>query len=106
MDTGLKRLYKAAHAGDINALRELLLEDELILERAVSPTVPSDNPLHIAAIRGYAGFAKEIVQRNKNLAREVNWQGLTPLHLAAVHGHIQVAEELIQVFLISFFFVS
>lgn len=105
MEARIKRLYAAAHAGDIGSLKELLEEDQLLLEWAVSTTEANDNPLHIAAVRGYAGFAKEIVHRNRNLAREVNWQGMSPLHLAAVHDHLQVAEELVQVFLIlSFLF--
>lgn len=96
-DSKLKHLYTAAHAGNIDSLKELLREDELLLDKVVATAEVSDNPLHIAVVRGYSAFAKEILQRKPNLAHELNRQGLSPLHLAVVHGHFLVAKQLLQV---------
>lgn len=105
INTRIRRLYAAAYAGDISLLRELLEEDKLLLERAITATHEvSDNPLHVASVRGNAEFAKEILQWNPNLALELNGQGLTPLHLAAAHGHRSVVAELLEVFRLFFLF--
>jgi ankyrin repeat protein len=103
MDFRLKRLYEGAYANDVHSLNELLEEDNLLLDRVVTTTEVTDNPLHVAAFLGHAGFTKEIIQRKPKLAREFNEQGMSPLHLASAEGHLQVVEVLLEVFLVPLF---
>lgn len=104
MDFRLKRLYEAAHAGDVYSLNELLEEDNLLLEMAITTNEVNNNPLHIAATLGYADFVREILRRKPKFAHEFNSQHMSSLHLAAAHGHVDVAQELLQVLIISVFF--
>lgn len=106
MDSRFKRLYEAAYAGDVCSLKELLEEDNLLLDRVVTTTEVNDNPLHIAATLGHADFARVILWRKPKLALEFNSQHMSPLHLAAAQGHLEVAQELLQVFLVSVFCCS
>lgn len=98
MDFRLKCLYEASYVGNVNSLKKLLEEDKLLLDRVITATEVSDNPLHIAAVLGYASFVREIIQRNPMLGHEINAQGMTPLHLAVAKGHVEVASALIEVY--------
>ncbi|KAK2651211.1 hypothetical protein Ddye_018700 [Dipteronia dyeriana] len=88
------RLHVAACNGDVGALQELLQEDPLVLSKATMST-SSDSPIHIAAMLGHTDFAKLVMSRNPELARELNQQGHTPIHLASFKGHLQIVTELL-----------
>ncbi|KAM0944976.1 putative ankyrin repeat-containing domain, PGG domain, ankyrin repeat-containing domain superfamily [Dioscorea sansibarensis] len=90
------RLAEACHAGNLSMLHSLLREDELLLHRfSSSITAPIDNPLHIAASLGHTDLANEIINRNPDLASDLNPRGLSALHLASAHGHLEIVKFLI-----------
>ncbi|KAK9273608.1 hypothetical protein L1049_018418 [Liquidambar formosana] len=88
------RLSKAALLGDVVALKALLEEDPLILEKvALLPF--AETPLHVAALAGKIDFVKEMISRKPSFARELNQDGFTPLHIAAAIGNIEIVRELL-----------
>ncbi|XP_058112285.1 ankyrin repeat-containing protein BDA1-like [Magnolia sinica] len=86
------KLYEAALMGNVQSLFEILVEDPLILERVSV----KESPLHTAALLGHVDFAKEILRRKPQLARESNSQGFSPLHLASAKGHLEIVKELLK----------
>ncbi|KAF3336638.1 Ankyrin repeat-containing protein [Carex littledalei] len=97
MDTLFTRLEEAAKTGDVNLLKELLKNDNLLLEKVIGATSVRDNPLHISAMLGHADFVREVLYLKPELAKELNGEGLSPLHLAAAHDHVTVMKELLKV---------
>ncbi|KAJ3682360.1 hypothetical protein LUZ60_014933 [Juncus effusus] len=97
MDTTLARLEEASRLGDVEAIKRLLEEDELLLDRMLVGTSVTNNPLHIAAFLGNSDFVDEIIRLKPELAKRANEQGLSPLHLAAARGHLAVVKELLKV---------
>jgi ankyrin repeat protein len=89
----LKHLDEASNDGDINKLEQLLREDPLLLDRAL--TEVRDNPLHIGALQGHVDFTSEVLRLKPELETKLNGQGQSPLHLAAARGHLQVAQILV-----------
>ncbi|KAJ3682356.1 hypothetical protein LUZ60_014929 [Juncus effusus] len=96
IDAIFTKLEEASRTGDVDSLNKLLEEDKFLLERVITRTSARDNPLHVAALLGHAGFAAEIISRKPELAKELNGQGLSPLHLAAAHGHLLVVKEFLK----------
>ncbi|XP_019186356.1 PREDICTED: ankyrin-1-like [Ipomoea nil] len=94
MDDTEKRLYEAAIDGNTVALQELLANDGLILER-ITVTCFHETPLHIAAMRGHVEFAAAILERNIQLASELDSRKLSPLHVASVKGYVQMVKLLV-----------
>ena len=89
------RLHVAACNGDVGALQKLLQEDPLALSEATLLTCSSNSPLHIAAMLGHTDFAKLVMSRNPELARELNHQGYSPIHLASIKGRLPIVTELL-----------
>ncbi|RVW76036.1 hypothetical protein VitviT2T_008759 [Vitis vinifera] len=88
------RLHQAARLGDLAALKLLLEEDPLLLEKvALSPS--ADTPLHVTTLAAKTDFAKEILLRMPNFAWELNQEGFSPLHIAAAMGNIEITRELL-----------
>ena len=88
------RLHQAARLGDLAALKSLLEEDPLLLEKvALSPS--ADTPLHVTTLAAKTDFAKEILLRMPNFAWELNQEGFSPLHIAAAMGNIEITSELL-----------
>ncbi|KDP45186.1 hypothetical protein JCGZ_15051 [Jatropha curcas] len=90
-----QRLYTASCNGDIGALCELLEQDPLILHDDI--LTPSDTALHIATKLGHADFAKMVMNRNPELATELNHKGFSPIHLAATKGYSQIVADLLNI---------
>ncbi|KAJ8760677.1 hypothetical protein K2173_017667 [Erythroxylum novogranatense] len=91
-----QRLTRAAKDGDIDALHSIIWYDQYILERI--DRVPFfDSPLHIAARRGHAQFAMEIMWLKPSFARKLNREGYSPLHLALQYNHTQTVRRFIDV---------
>lgn len=90
------RLEKACYDGNLDALHLLLKEEKLLLEQlSTNPCVPN-NPLHIASMRGHADFAREILLRKPELAKDLNADGFSALHLAVANGHPDVVTVLLR----------
>ncbi|KAF3969987.1 hypothetical protein CMV_006268 [Castanea mollissima] len=69
-----KRLSEAAMEGNIATLKELLLEDPLLLDRTIVSCV-SETPLHISSMLGHLGFVKELLSLKLELASEFDSHG-------------------------------
>ncbi|KAI6682172.1 hypothetical protein NL676_036053 [Syzygium grande] len=69
-------LYEAALKGNVPPLLELLGKDKLLLDRIMTGN-HTETPLHIAAMLGHSEFAKEVLARKTELAREQDSQRLT-----------------------------
>lgn len=80
--------------GDVSALKELLLEDPLLLDRTIVSCV-SETPLHISSMLGHLGFVKELLSRKPELASELDSRGSSPLQLASAKGHLEIVRELL-----------
>ncbi|GAA0161296.1 homeodomain transcription factor [Lithospermum erythrorhizon] len=91
-----RRLYEAAVKGDVNALQELIQQDELILDR-VSLTSFNETPLHVAVIKGHLNFAKEILKHNPQLSNDLDSRKSSPLHMAALKGDLEMLKLLVRV---------
>ncbi|XP_050270145.1 ankyrin repeat-containing protein At5g02620-like [Quercus robur] len=91
-----KRLSDAAMEGNIATLKELLLEDPLLLDRTIVSCV-SETPLHISSMLGHLGFVKELLSLKPELASEFDSHGSSPLHLASAKGYLEIVKELLLV---------
>ncbi|XP_019186255.1 PREDICTED: ankyrin repeat-containing protein At2g01680-like [Ipomoea nil] len=89
-----RRVYEAAIKGDVRALRELIQEDELVLDR-VTLNCFHETPLHIAVMRGHVEFARELLGRNPKLAAELDSRKSSPLHMASVGGDLEMVKLLL-----------
>ncbi|KAK4412661.1 hypothetical protein Salat_2913200 [Sesamum alatum] len=89
-----KRLYDAAARGETTSLHELLEQDPLLLDR-VSYTCPNKTPLHVATLQGHLPFVQEILNRNPQLAEEVDLQRYSALHIASSKGYLEIARKLL-----------
>ncbi|KAK6119699.1 hypothetical protein DH2020_046567 [Rehmannia glutinosa] len=88
------RLYNAAAKGDERALHELLKEDPFLLD-TVSYTCPNKTPLHVATINGHLAFVRQILNRNPQLAEELDAQRSSALHVASAKGYVEITRELL-----------
>ncbi|KAI3912859.1 hypothetical protein MKW98_012801 [Papaver atlanticum] len=91
MDT----IRDATRKGDAESLRRILDADPNFPLAEQKFTSFLQTPLHVAAIHGYVEFAREIVNRNPQLAMEVDSQGFTPLHLASTRYNVDMVTELL-----------
>ncbi|XP_047309534.1 ankyrin repeat-containing protein BDA1-like [Impatiens glandulifera] len=88
-----RRMFEAAWTGDLTVLKRLAKEDRRILH---SPSLlGGDNPLHIGCMASHHDFVKELMMLNRNLAYDLNEDGLSPLHIAAAIGDFIVVHELV-----------
>ncbi|EOY13092.1 Ankyrin repeat protein [Theobroma cacao] len=88
------RLIKASQVGDIDALYELIWEDDNVLKR-IDEKMFVDSPLHIAASFGQTRFAMEMMNLIPSFSKKLNKSGFSPMHLALINGHF----ELVSLFL-------
>ncbi|KAF8401043.1 hypothetical protein HHK36_014346 [Tetracentron sinense] len=91
-----RRLYEASLHGNVASLRELMQEDELILDR-VSVTCFDETPLHIAAMRGHVDFTRALLRFKPKLAAELDYRRCSPLHLASAEGYVVIVRELLSI---------
>ncbi|XP_042043358.1 ankyrin repeat-containing protein BDA1-like [Salvia splendens] len=90
------KLFEAATQNSINSLQQLLIDDPLILERALVNRF-NETPLHVAAMLGHVEFVQEIIGLQPQLVNELNSHLSSPLHLAAAKGHVGVVKALLSV---------
>ncbi|XP_041008680.1 ankyrin repeat-containing protein BDA1-like isoform X1 [Juglans microcarpa x Juglans regia] len=91
-----KKLSEAAMEGNVSTLKELLLEDPLILDRTIVSCV-SETPLHVSSMLGHLALTKELLSLKPELASELDSHGSSPLHLASAKGHLEIVKELLLV---------
>lgn len=87
-----QRLFDAAQTGNLELLKELLIEDRLILEKV---PLCSETPLDIAVLAGKSEFAKEVIRLKPKFATEVNKDGSSPIHVASANGYVEIVKELL-----------
>lgn len=92
MDPIDRRLQRAAHEGDEAALRRLIQEDHLLLQKI---ECTSGDPLYTALLRGHVGFATELLKQRSELAGMRNELGSYPIHLAAARGYFGVVKQIL-----------
>ncbi|XP_057799749.1 ankyrin repeat-containing protein BDA1-like [Salvia miltiorrhiza] len=90
------KLFEAATQNSITSLHHLLIDDPLILDRALVNCF-NETPLHVAAMLGHDDFVQEIVGLKPELVNELSSQLSSPLHLAAAKGHLGVVKALLRV---------
>lgn len=64
-------------------------------EAAMKGNLSSDSPLHIAALLGQSDIARELLNQNPQLARQLNSNGYSPLHIASAKGHVEIVKQLL-----------
>ncbi|KAL1532601.1 ankyrin repeat-containing protein BDA1-like [Salvia divinorum] len=96
MEQHQTKLFEAATQNSITSLQQLLIDDPLILERALVNRF-NETPLHVAAMLGHVDFVREIIGLQPQLVNELNSQLYSPLHLAAAKGHAGVVKALLSV---------
>lgn len=90
-------LYNAAVEGSVTDLLELLQQGRLILDRLTALNGITETPLHVAALLGHTAFAKEVLNRKPQLAKEMDSQRSSPLHLAYAKGYVEIVKLLLVV---------
>ncbi|XP_047309530.1 ankyrin repeat-containing protein BDA1-like [Impatiens glandulifera] len=90
-----RRLFEAAWGGDLIVLKRLANEDPRIIHS--SSLIGNDNPLHIACMTSHLGFVKELIKLKRNLAYDLNADGLSPLHISAANGDFNILKELLSI---------
>ncbi|KAI3893169.1 hypothetical protein MKX03_020194 [Papaver bracteatum] len=92
MESGL---YEASLRGDVKLLNKLLIKDPLLsLEKKF--TSQKRTALHIAAMCGHVKFARELLKKKRDLAKEKDSYGFTPLHLASARQCPSMVKQLLE----------
>ncbi|KAK9135880.1 hypothetical protein Syun_015210 [Stephania yunnanensis] len=89
------RLFEAARLGSVEALLEVLLDDPLILERALELNQDGFSPIRITAINGDIELARELLKIDSSLCSLKDRDERTPIHLVAMKGRLDVMGELL-----------
>ncbi|OJW71552.1 MAG: hypothetical protein BGO68_05280 [Candidatus Amoebophilus sp. 36-38] len=92
-DIGETPLHQAVEQGDLNQVQELIKKFK---EKDISLDIEGDgwgSPLHIAALKGYTGIAKLLIDNNADI--NIHNKHYTPLHLAINSLHTETAKLLI-----------
>ncbi|XP_022131645.1 ankyrin-3-like [Momordica charantia] len=97
-----KRLYEAAHNGDVRTLLEIagrypsLLYGGSWVEAPYESGLP-EPPLQVAAFYGHLDLVERMVAMEPALAHHSDKKGLSPLHMAAANGHVNIITRLLRV---------
>ncbi|KAF7040790.1 hypothetical protein CFC21_050670 [Triticum aestivum] len=96
-----KRLLEAATTGDSTSMKQLTAQNPSIL---LGTTPQGNNCLHIASIHDHRGFCEDVLEQEKpllsnvnyeSLLAKVNFEGETPLITAVTLGHVSLASFLL-----------
>ncbi|KAL1532603.1 ankyrin repeat-containing protein BDA1-like [Salvia divinorum] len=90
------KLFEAATLNSITSLQQLLIDDQLILERALVNCF-NETPLQVATMLGHVDFVRKIIGLQPRLVNELNSQLSSPLHMAAAKGNVAVVKALLSV---------
>ncbi|WOG84588.1 hypothetical protein DCAR_0103772 [Daucus carota subsp. sativus] len=91
-----KRLYDATLKGDVETLKALMKEDELVLARVSVTSCFNQTPLHLAVMLGHYDYAKSLLLYKPNFATWLDSQDRSPLHLASANGYVNIVNLLLQ----------
>ncbi|XP_050386887.1 ankyrin repeat-containing protein BDA1-like [Argentina anserina] len=90
----MKQLLKASQTGDVPLLRQLLTDNQQLLEYA--PLASAENPLSLATAAGHVDFVEEILKSKRSLAKELNKDGFSPMHVASANGYLEIVRALLR----------
>ena len=92
----LTRFFQACTSGDVEALRNLLLNDASLARRS-NPDAPHQGwtGLHTAARAGQLSVARLLLESGADPNAREAGDNTCPLHWAAAHGHIEVVRALL-----------
>ncbi|KAM7497922.1 hypothetical protein LguiA_022336 [Lonicera macranthoides] len=88
-------LLEASMSGNIDTLKTLIQNDQLILDRVLATSF-NENPLHVAALRGHLDFVRILLIHKREFANALDAFRRSPLHLASCGGYIEIVHELIK----------
>ena len=95
-----RRLYEAAHNGDVNPLQDISDRYPLLLMGGTLLDDPYDllpePPLQVAASFGHFDFVVRVLELEPASAHHSDRQGLSALHMAAANGHLNIITHLLQ----------
>ncbi|KAL1833671.1 hypothetical protein ACET3Z_003322 [Daucus carota] len=91
-----KRLYDATLKGDVETLKALMTEDELVLARVSLTSCFNQTPLHLAVMLGHYDYAKSILLYKPNFVNWLDSKDRSPLHLASANGYVNIVNLLLQ----------
>ncbi|KAM7497923.1 hypothetical protein LguiA_022337 [Lonicera macranthoides] len=89
-------LLEASMSGDIDTLKTLIQNDQLILDRVLATSF-NENPLHVATLRGHLDFVRILLIHKREFANALDAFRRSPLHLASGGGYTEIARELIKI---------
>ena len=91
-----KKLYNACLRGDVDKLKQLIREDELILARVLISSCFNQTVLHVASMLGHFEFAESLLSYKPDFASRLDSQGRSPLHLASANGYANIVILLLE----------
>ncbi|KAL1551781.1 ankyrin repeat-containing protein-like protein [Salvia divinorum] len=91
-----KKLYDAATIGDVATLKQLLQENQHLLD-VVSLTSCLKNVLHIAIKQGQESIVAEVLKSNPELALGLDSNSSSSLHIAAARGDVGIVKRLLAI---------
>mmetsp|Transcript_11508 Transcript_11508/g.20972 ORF Transcript_11508/g.20972 Transcript_11508/m.20972 type:complete len:177 (+) Transcript_11508:277-807(+) len=86
-------LHKAAHNGDLAAVKNILEEGEIAVDE---PGAAERRPLHRAAGGNHIDICKFLIEKGAQVD-QTDKSGRTALHWAAISGHKDAADYLISI---------
>ncbi|KAK1355859.1 PGG domain-containing protein [Heracleum sosnowskyi] len=91
-----KKLYSACLKGDVETMKAMMEEDDLILARVSISSCFNQTPLHVVSMLGHFEFAKALLSYKPDLASRLDSQGRSPLHLASANGYANIVKLLLE----------
>ncbi|XP_031476984.1 ankyrin repeat-containing protein At2g01680-like [Nymphaea colorata] len=88
-----RRLYETCIKGSVEALDELVREDELIIDQVTGHFLQT--PLHLAAQFGHVKLVAAILRLRPTMVGAENWKMATPIHEACQHGNAEILSLLL-----------
>lgn len=89
-----RRLFDASVRGDAEALRQLVSEDDSLLDQVAAMTRAT--PLHLTARFGHVGFAAEVIRRRPAMLSVEDASLEIPLHEACRQGSVEMVQLMLE----------
>lgn len=88
-----RRLYEICIQGNVDALHELVQEDELMLDQVTVQSLQT--PLHLAALFGHLNLVAAILRLRPAMVAAENWKMETPIHEVCRLGNADILRLLL-----------